>query len=963
MVEILLLHLVAAAGAPILVRKMHRRAFAVLAVVPAVSFAYLLGLTLDVTSGGDPVVERWSWIPSLGLDIDLVLDPLTGIMSLVVTGVGALVLLYCTWYFRPDDGEIWRFASVLTAFAGAMLGLVLSDNLYVLFVFWELTTVLSFLLIGHNPERRANRRAATDALLVTTFGGLAMLVGLFVLHREAGTARISEIVADAPSGTATTVAVALLLVGALSKSALVPFHFWLPGAMAAPTPVSAYLHAAAMVKAGVFLVLLLAPAFAETPGWRPVLLTLGLLTMILGGLRALRQHDIKLLLAYGTVSQLGFLIAVAGAGTRAAAFAGLSLVLGHALFKSTLFLVVGVVDRSAGTRDLRELTGLHRRLPLLLVVTLVAAGSMAGIPPLLGFTAKEAALAAFVDLGHDWSEAGISAGPWAGLALAGLVLGSILTMAYTARFVWGTFGVKDVDELDLTPPSVWFQLSPMILAGLTLVGGFAGALLTPRVMAYAEAFPAGAHEPVLTLWHGFTPALGLSVLAIGAGLALWLLRRPVAHAQERLVQALPIPDAERGYHAAVRGVDRASVEVTGATQRGSLPFYLGVVLVVLVVAPGWAAIRAWSTPELGGGDLEADDALRIATVALVCGAAVLTARSRRRLRAVLLLGVTGYGTALLFVLHGAPDLALTQVLVETFALVTFVLVLRRLPPRFSDRPFTAARRVRIGIGAAAGVAVAAYAVIAANARTADPVGRDFAGPAYDFGGGTNIVNITLVDIRVWDTFGELAVLVVAATGIASLIFLITDRAQSHRETRRNRPGPAADDENWLPGASALPPQRRSVVFEVVARTVFPVLMIVSVYLVFTGHYTPGGGFAGGLVAGLALTVRYLAGGRRELDAAAPVDAGVVLGSGLAVAAAAGIVPALVGSNIFQSAVLDIPAGPFGEIHVVTSLAFDLGVYLVVVGLALDVLRSLGGGIDRHRERDDADSGLSEGVTR
>jgi multicomponent Na+:H+ antiporter subunit A len=960
MIGLLALHLVAAAGAPVLTRVMDRRAFVVLALVPAVSFAWLLPHALDVTSGGDPLVERWPWIPGLGVDVDLVLTPLTALMSLVVTGVGALVLFYCGWYFRRGDGEIWRFSGVLTAFAGAMLGLVLSDNMYVLFVFWELTTVLSYLLIGHNPERRANRRAAMNALLVTTFGGLTMLVGLFVLHAQTGTARLGEIVADPPSGPAVTAAVALLLVGALSKSALVPFHFWLPGAMAAPTPVSAYLHAAAMVKAGVFLVLLLAPAFADTPGWRPVLLTLGLVTMVLGGLRALRQHDVKLLLAYGTVSQLGFLVAVAGAGTRSAAFAGLALVLGHALFKSTLFLVVGIVDRSTGTRDLRELSGLARAQPVLLVVTVLAAASMAGLPPLLGFTTKEAALAAFVDLGDD---AGI--GAWGTVALVGLVLGSVLTVAYTARFVWGTFGTKDVEPTSVTAPGALFQAAPVLLAALGLLGGLVGGVLTPRIESYSDVFDEGAHAPVLTLWHGFTPALWLSLVVVVGGLALWLLRRPVAQLQTTLVERLHLPDAERAYHAVVRGVDRASVEVTGFTQRGSLPVYLGIVLVVLVLAPGSAALRAWGSPDVSLGDgsrFGPDDALRVATVALVCAAAVLTVRSRRRLRAVLLLGVTGYGTALLFVLHGAPDLALTQVLVETFALVTFVLVLRRFSPRFSDRPFTFARRVRIAIGAAAGLAVGAYAVIAANARDAAPIGRQFEGPAYEFGGGENIVNITLVDIRVWDTFGELAVLVVAATGIASLIFLITDRAQSHRAQRRARPGPGDEHQGWLPGAVSLEDVRRSVVFEVVARTVFPVLMIFSVYLMFTGHYTPGGGFAGGLVAGLALAVRYLAGGRRELDAAAPVDAGVVLGSGLAVAALSGIVPVLVGANTFQSGVFDIPVPLLGEVHVVTSVAFDVGVYLVVIGLALDVLRSLGGGIDRHGEQGQTDSGLAEECT-
>lgn len=937
MITIVALHFLAAAVAPVLVRRLERRVFIALALVPLGSFLWLLA-PAQRAFDGDVRTEQVQWIPTIDVRIDLALTPLNALMALVVTGVGALVLFYCAYYFREGDREMWRFSAILTAFAGSMLGLVVSDNLYVLFIFWELTTVLSFLLIGHNPERKANRRAAMNALIVTTFGGLVMLGGLFVLGHEARTARITDILASPPQGTATTIAVLLILIGAISKSALVPFHFWLPGAMAAPTPVSAYLHAAAMVKAGVFLVALLAPAFSDIPGWRPLLLITGLVTMLIGGLRALRQHDIKLLLAYGTVSQLGFLIAVVGAGTQAAAFAGLALTLGHALFKSALFLVVGVIDRSTGTRDLRELTGLHRTLPWVFAAALLAGASMAGVPPLLGFTAKEAALAAYLDLGDD---AGLDG--WAVLALVGLVLGAVLTVAYTARFLWGAFGVRSVTAPTVKPPRAGFVAAPVLLAGLSLVGGFAGGFLTPRLMAYAGELPSGAHEPQLTLWHGFTPALGLSVLAITLGVLLWVARRRVAALQDGLVRRLHLPDAELAYHGIIRGVDRLSIEVTGRTQRGSLPVYVGIMLIVLIVIPGITLVQAWDGINLRGPD----NILQVAIVGVVIVAAILTVRSRRRLRAVLLLGVTGYGTALLFVAHGAPDLALTQVLVETFSVVTFVLVMRRLPPFFSSRPFTSARRIRVAVGAFVGLAVGGYALLAADARTARPVGLDFAKPAYEYGGGNNVVNVTLVDIRVWDTFGEISVLVVAATGVASLIFLLTDRATSHRETRRNR---TTAEPGWLRGAGLIADRRRSVVFEIVARIVFPVLMIFSIYLTFAGHNLPGGGFAGGLIAGLALMVRYLAGGRAELDSAAPIDAGVVLGSGLVIAALSGVVPALLGHNAFQSGIFDIPTGLFGyEVHLVTSLFFDIGVYLVVVGLALDVLRSLGGGIDKQGE--------------
>ncbi|HIZ98892.1 MAG TPA: Na+/H+ antiporter subunit A, partial [Candidatus Janibacter merdipullorum] len=326
MTLLLLAHFVAAAGAPGLAKVLHRRSFLVLALVPGAAFVWLLAQTSLVTAG-DVVTEEVAWVPSLGMDFTLQLGTLQWLLGLLVTGVGALALLYCAWYFKHDDPSLWRFTGVFTAFAGAMFGLVVADNLLALYIFWELTTVFSYTLIGHNPVRSANRRSATQALLVTTFGGLAMLVGTIILG-ETSSYTISEMLADPPpAGTLTTIAVLLVLVGALTKSAQLPFHFWLPGAMAAPTPVSAYLHAASMVKAGIYLILLLAPAFATVPGWRPVVIGLGIWTMILGGWRALRQDDIKLLLAYGTVSQLGMMTALAGVGSKAAAMATLALVM------------------------------------------------------------------------------------------------------------------------------------------------------------------------------------------------------------------------------------------------------------------------------------------------------------------------------------------------------------------------------------------------------------------------------------------------------------------------------------------------------------------------------------------------------------------------------------------------------------------------------------------------------------
>ena len=381
-------HAVLGALTPLLIRSLGARVFYLLALGPLAAGIWLL-TKAPLILAGQAYTESYQWIPALGVDITLRMGLLQWVLAMIVSWVGTLVLVYSRWYF--DGLTTARSASVLTLFAGTMLGLVTADNLVLLYVFWELTTVFSYLLIGHDPTRRANRGAAHTALIVTTTGGLAMLVGIVGLWQASGTLSLQQILESPPTGTLATVGALLMLVGAITKSALVPFHFWLPGAMVAPTPISAYLHAAAMVKAGVYLVAVLAPSFATVPWWRPTVMLLGTATMIIGGWRALRQTDLKLLLAYGTVSQLGFMVLLVGLGTEAAALAGLGLVIAHSLFKSTLFMIVGLIDHSAGTRDIRELSGVGYRVPWLAVLGGLAALSMAGMPPLVGFLTKEAA--------------------------------------------------------------------------------------------------------------------------------------------------------------------------------------------------------------------------------------------------------------------------------------------------------------------------------------------------------------------------------------------------------------------------------------------------------------------------------------------------------------------------------------------------------------------------------------------
>ncbi|MFI7078275.1 Na+/H+ antiporter subunit A [Micromonospora sp. NPDC049903] len=927
MLVLLILHFVAALAAPLLVRRWGADACYPLALAPAAAFGWAVYRTPDVVDGG-AVVETYPWIPKLGLDLAFRTTTLSWVMTLLIGGVGALVLVYSARYFPPPAVGTAQFAGVMVGFAGAMLGLVFADDLLLLYVCWELTTVFSYLLIGHSAERRSARWAAAQALSVTTFGGLAMLVGFIMLGHHAGTYRLSELSQHPlPDGAYLVVAVVLILLGALSKSALLPFTSWLPVAMAAPTPVSAYLHAAAMVKAGVYLLGLLAPLLAQVGPWRPVVLVAGLATMVMGGWAALRQNDLKLLLAYGTLSQLGLVAVAVGLGTPDAALAGVAMLVAHALFKAALFLVVGIIDHGAHTRDLRKLSGLGRRTPFLAVVAGLAAASMAGVPPLFGFVAKEAIFASFTDRP---------------VALAVLVVGTVLTVAYSIRFLWGAFGTRPglaPTEVDRIPAAMLWP--PAVLAGAGLVAGPAAGALDHLIRPYARLLgPVHAH---LTLWPGVNLALGLSALTLTGGAVLFLLRGPLSPVLARLRSPAT---GQQGYEWLIHRFDRTAVDVTSVTQRGSLPQYLGLILIVLSAVPGGVllVIRPWEQSlKLWGSPAQPVVLLVIAMAAL------LAVGARRRLTAMLLVGVTGYGTAMFFVLHGAPDLALTQFLVETVTIAVFVLVLRRLPERFSVRPLRRSRWIRRSIGLLVGLTVAGLALTATAARHTRTISEDFPRLAVEQGYGRNVVNVTLVDIRAWDTLGELAVLVAAATGVASLVFQQSRTGPRPRRLDADRGESLAGRPVWLRGGATLIERNRSIVLEVVTRLIFHTAVLFSFYLLFSGHNAPGGGFAGGLVASLALTMRYLAGGRYELAEAAPVSAGTVLGAGLGLAVGGAVTSLLAGGAVLQSARIDLWLPVIGDFYLITSLFFDVGVYLVVIGLALDVLRSLGAEVDRHIE--------------
>jgi multicomponent Na+:H+ antiporter subunit A len=954
MLAILVAHAVAAAVAPVLVRRWGRWAFYPLALAPLASLIWV-SLNWPSSQHDHRVIVRW--IPELSMDIALRFDSLAAIMSVLVLGVGALVLCYCAEYFHHHDGHtehrLPSFAAELVAFSGMMFGLVVADNMLVLYVFWELTTVLSFLLIGHYAERLTSRRAATRALLVTTAGGLAMLTGIVILGHTAGSYLLSDLVAAPPSGVAVAVAVLLVLVGALSKSAIVPLHFWLPGAMAAPTPVSAYLHAAAMVKAGVYLIARMAPGFATSPGWRPTVVVLGLGTMVMAGWRAVREYDLKLILAFGTVSQLGLITVLVGIGDRDPMLAGLALLCGHAMFKAALFMVVGIIDHATGTRDIRRLAGLGRRCPSLLLIAAAAAASMAALPPFLGFVAKEAGMTTLL-----YSPSLGAAAPW---ALAVITAGSVFTMIYSLRFVWGAFarkGRRDPSSpvAGLHRPTAAFLTAPAILATAGLCLGLAPAGLDTLLRSYSGADPSRYH---LALWHasaevGALP-LALSALITVLGVAAFFGRARLRRAR---LGWLPLGNADRAYNATIRGLDVLSVRLTAITQRGSIPTTQSVILSTLVLAPAVALM-------LGAGDrpeLRLWGSPRQAILAGVLLTAALGATAtRNRLAAVLMVGVTGYACGAVFAFHGAPDLALTQFLVETVTLVIFVLVLRTLPAEVDD--IKQHRLPRMVLALAVGAAVTVLAVFAIAARTGASIASLLPDAAYHRGHGANTVNVLLVDIRAWDTLGEISVLLVAATGVASLVFRhrrfglapripqdgqVPDQpGQPHSEQSPPTPySPAVGDTTWLRGSEYRDPRYRSLVLEVTTRIIFPLIMVVSVYFFFTGHNTPGGGFAGGLTAGLALVLRYLAGGRYELGETLPLDAGKILGVGLGLSVGTAAMSLLFGAPVLSSAVVEFDIPVLGHFTFVTGLFFDLGVYLIVVGLVLDVLRSVGARIDQ-----------------
>ena len=948
----------AAILAPLLIHWLGRPAFALLAAVPAAGFFWLLQHFVNGTFSGDGTLQySLAWVPEIHLNINLRIDALSALFGLIITGVGALVMLYCWGYFTSTTRRLAMFAGQMMAFAAVMMGLVSSDNFLLLYIFWEATSVLSFLLVSYYGERASSRRAAGQALMVTVLGGLTMLVGIVLLGQTTGTWRFSELSQFAANTDLTDVpyigvSIVLVIIGALSKSAIAPFHFWLPGAMAAPTPVSAYLHSAAMVKAGIYLVARLAPDFAQVSTWHALIIPLALFTMLLGGWMALKQRDLKLILAYGTVSQLGFITSVVAIGSREAMLAGLALTVAHSLFKATLFMVVGAIDHSTGTRDIFNLSGLGRKQPLLAVIAILAAASMAGVIPLLGFVAKEAALEAVL---HE----DLLVGTPRQLILVFIVVGSVLTVAYSIRVIYGAFASKKPthptgggicqEVTQMKPITVLLWGPPAVLVGLTTFFGLRPIIISNAInqhldSEYAHLTGAGhseaaAHATDLALWHGWTLPLAISAGILVTGFILHWQRQALAKAH---FDYPALGNANDAYYAILNRLRRISLRLTASTQRGSLQYNLGVIFVMLTVLPLVALLLGDRTNiRLNLGESPWQAGAAVAIIAAAIAATVM----HNRLSAVILVGVTGYFLAFIFAMYGAPDLALTQVLVETVLMVIFMLVLRKMPTNVEWRGSPQFNRFRAWLSIAVAFSVVTVALFAMNARTAPLISEPMPALAEQISHGLNTVNVILVDFRAWDTMGETIVLIIASLGVASLVFRTNSFVRHSR-----RPILTAVSRRWL--AAQVETERaanRSIMVDVATRVLFPSMMALSVYFFFAGHNAPGGGFAGGLVAALALSLRYVAGGRAELEETLPVDPARLFFFGLLLSTGSALVPMAFGDPPLTSyyASVDIPV--IGAVSLPSALIFDAAVYLIVIGMTMYVLTSLGTQLDLEEE--------------
>jgi multicomponent K+:H+ antiporter subunit A len=913
---ILLPLVVGTALAPVAARRSRAAAAWTAAAVTAAALA-IAGTQAGAVFAGAAPRASWHWVPDIGLNVSLRIDGLALLFAILILAIGLLVILYAHYYLGEKD-PAGRFFGLLMLFMAAMLGVVLADNLLFLVVFWELTSISSFLLVGYWSDRAEARQGARMALTVTGAGGLAMLAGFLLLGAVAGTFEISALDAVRDRVQAHPlfpVALTLVLAGAFTKSAQFPFHFWLPEAMAAPTPASAYLHSATMVKAGIFLLMRLYPVLGENALFEYAVCTVGLVTMVFGAYVAIFKHDLKGLLAYSTISHLGLIVFLIGLDSPLSSVAAVFHVVNHATFKASLFMAAGIIDHECGTRDMRRINGLWKYMPHTATLAIVASAAMAGVPLLNGFLSKEMFFAEALDLHH--------LGLLGTIAPFAVTLGGAFGVAYSARFIHDVFFNGEPRGLPRTPhePPRFMKVPVEVLVVVCVGVGLAPALTVAPIVELASRGILGAPLPAysIAIWHGLTLPLLMSAIALAAGLALyWAL-------QHRYDLHLHVPSGWTARLLFTHGGDR----LFALAGRFTRAFDTGSLQRQVALAVG-AAVLLGAAPLLGGGLPLGPRALAPVTpfavaawLVLVAAALACVVLHRDRVTAIVLIGAVGLVVALAFLYLSAPDLALTQLSVEVVTTVLLLMALALLP-RHSPRESSPGRRVRDALLAgSAGIGIASVAY-AAMTRELESISWYFIEQSVPKGGGANVVNVILVDFRGFDTYGEITVLVVAALGVAALMTGI----------RVERPSG--------PDGHAGSPQGFPLLFTMAARWMLPFALLVSAYVFLRGHNAPGGGFVAGLVTAIALVMHYMANGLAQTDSRLGLGFARVAGLGLAVAGATGLGALFLGKPFLTSAHGHPAVGFLGEVPLATAALFDLGVYLVVVGATLLTLVALAG---------------------
>ncbi|WP_372824599.1 monovalent cation/H+ antiporter subunit A [Polaromonas sp.] len=897
---------------------------------------------------GNVLREEIAWLPALGLNLSLRMDGFAWLFCMMVLGIGALVVLYARYYMSASD-PVPRFFSFFLAFMGAMIGVVLSGNLVQMVMFWELTSLFSFLLIGYWHHRRDARRGARMALTVTGAGGLCLLAGVLIIGRIVGSYDLDLVLASGDvirTHPLYTTVLVLVLLGAFTKSAQFPFHFWLPRAMGAPTPVSAYLHSATMVKLGVFLMARLWPVLSGTSEWFWLVGGAGAITMLLGGFIAMFQRDLKALLAYSTISHLGLITLLLGLNSPLAAVAAVFHIMNHATFKASLFMAAGIIDHETGTRDIGKLSGLMRLMPITSTLAVIASASMAGVPLLNGFLSKEMFFAETVYIKSipliDW-----------GLPIIATLAG-IFSVAYSARLVFDVFfGPPCGDQVPRTPhePPHWMRVPVELLVLLCLVVGVAPHWSVGPFLAEAARPVVGGTLPAysLAVWHGLNLPLLMSVIALLGGMALYLvLRRARASGHLSHTPLLHRFDGQRIFENVLARLSEAGRRSRYLLATRRLQSQL---LVMLVIAVAGAASALWLNPaERGDRELLAFSPMFALTwiIGAACAVGAAWQAKYHRLASLMLASGAGLVCCITYIWFSAPDLALTQLLVETVATVLLLLGLRWLPMRKAAvRPLQTrlrlwSRRGRdVAMALAAGAGMAALSWMVMTRRFPESISPFFLDRALTEGGGTNVVNVMLVDFRGFDTFGEITVLGVVALTVYALLRRFRPALESMALPAQQRA--QADD-----GSSDLLNPRRAadtavgylMVPAVLVRLLLPLAVLVAVYFFMRGHNAPGGGFVAGLVMSVALLLQFIVSGTEWVEEHLRIYPRRWIAIGLMLALATGGGAVVLGYPFLTTHTAHLYLPLLGSVHVPSALFFDMGVFSIVLGATMLILTAL-----------------------